>query len=143
MNRILISSLFLLYAYSATAQTDPKSPELTNFKVFARRFFNAVKSKDTAYVLRHVLFPIRHATEKDGPIGRKYFLAHFSSFFSNDLISRLDKEAVYEHSELRGLAKEFSMTLYINSGGAEVNYQWQFEKKGNRFYFVTFRAELG
>src|SRR5258705_13998941 len=62
-------------------QYDTSNVEIKKFKTFSNRFFNAIKSNDTVFLIAHVIFPITNSSftdmdstlRKNKKIDRKYF----------------------------------------------------------------------
>ena len=75
------------------------SATIRKFKQFSKDFFLAVNSRDTGYLRKHVIFPIRNSTfalfdpnllnkKIDAPI----FFKELGKLFPKDLVKRINEE---------------------------------------------------
>jgi hypothetical protein len=126
------------------------STELSEFKAFTRQFFNAVKKRDTNFLIQHIKFPIRTGSfetydgglEGKSSIPSQVFFKKLKTIFPNDVLIDLPK-AEYQILKHAGMGTEYIVTIYGGEGGVDSNVNWFFVRKKNQFYFELFTAEAG
>jgi hypothetical protein len=132
-----------------TEQADTAS-ELDEFKAFSTRFFSAVKAGDTAFLKKHIVFPITQSDfstfdrslEKLKSINEKILFKKLHRLFPDDYVSKMNgaKYSIIAH---KGIEKEYRIKMVFDNGEVESNMNWFFVKRKGQFYFTTFTAEAG
>ena len=124
--------------------------ELKEFKSFSNQFFRAIKSRDTAFLNNHIVFPVPthsfsnfdRSLETIKKIDSRTFFKKLSNLFPRDLLEEISQA---EHSIFRNPngKVEYTVTVYDDNSGVESNANWIFIKKQGEFYFTYFTAEAG
>ena len=133
-------------------QTDADSNSLKSFKLFSKKFFDAIKKNDTAFLKQHMIFPIKNSSFSifdhsldNRIIESTIILRQLHKFFPDDLLQQvITNKAAFSIAEHPDSQTRYIITLYDeDDGGVESNYTWIFIKQHNDFYFVNFQSEAG
>jgi hypothetical protein len=131
---------------------DTSDPRIKEFKVFAAKFFTAVKNADTTFLKAHIIFPIVNSSFNvlDGSLDHvkkitaSIFFRRLRKLFPDDYMRDIRKSGTYTlYKDKNDGEINYVVSLYYDRGGVDANANWFFIKKDDQFYFNDFTAEAG